>query len=165
MLFCLRSLLFISSLLALALSKAPNPIAGAAAVTGRDPTVIYREDTQTYYMFGTGKGMRIFKAPALDGPWKQAGYVMPNNCSKIEMDGHCDLWAGDIHRLGNQLSENASGPGGSLRAGTCTQTTSGTATGSNPAPALLDARLADFVPQTDTLFAHTAETRLASLCR
>ncbi|EJD49252.1 glycoside hydrolase family 43 protein, partial [Auricularia subglabra TFB-10046 SS5] len=99
--FSLRALLSVSLLGAVAYAV-PGPIAGTADINCRDPAMIYREETQTYYMFSTGQGMKIFKAPALDGPWKQEGYVMPNNCSKIEMEGNCDLWAGDIAKVGDQ---------------------------------------------------------------
>ncbi|EJD36686.1 glycoside hydrolase family 43 protein [Auricularia subglabra TFB-10046 SS5] len=99
----MRFLLFVSSLLTLACAASyPNPIAGSANVNCRDPATIYRPENQMYYTFCTGQGMRIMKAPALNGPWKKAGYVMPNNCSKVDIKGRCDLWAGDVAKINGQ---------------------------------------------------------------
>ncbi|EJD49237.1 glycoside hydrolase family 43 protein [Auricularia subglabra TFB-10046 SS5] len=93
----------LSALLLSALAYAvPGPIAGTANINCRDPAMIYRKETKTYYMFSSGQGIKVFKAPALNGPWKQAGYVMPNNCSKIQMEGRCDLWGGDISKIGDK---------------------------------------------------------------
>ncbi|EJD49251.1 Arabinanase/levansucrase/invertase [Auricularia subglabra TFB-10046 SS5] len=80
----------------------PNPISGVGQTNCRDPAMTYRPETKTYYMFSTGQGMKIFKAPAITGPWTLSGYVMPNNCSIVDNPGRCDLWAGDIARIGGQ---------------------------------------------------------------
>ena len=34
-------------------------------------------------------------------PWTRTGSVMPN-CSVIDLPGRCELWAGDINKIGDQ---------------------------------------------------------------
>lgn len=97
----LHALLFFSSLIAFAWAAYPNPIPGTDTVGCRDPAVLYRPESRSYFMFSTGKGVRIFKAPALDGPWKQVGQVMPN-CSKVDNPGRCELWAADVAKIKDQ---------------------------------------------------------------
>lgn len=86
---------FFLSLIGLCAAAYPNPIAGSDKIGCRDPAVLYNPNTKSYYMFSTGGGMKLFKAPALKGPWTQTGFVMPN-CSIVDNPGRCELWAGDV---------------------------------------------------------------------
>ncbi|EJD49620.1 glycoside hydrolase family 43 protein [Auricularia subglabra TFB-10046 SS5] len=97
------SLLFLSqSLLALfAAAQYPNPLPGSDNVECRDPAMFYNPDTKTYFMFSTHESMKIYKSPSITGPWARTGSVMPN-CSVIDLPGRCELWAGDVKRIGDQ---------------------------------------------------------------
>lgn len=98
----IRTLLAAAFFVGSACAQYPNPIAGVGQTNCRDPAMTYRPETKTYYMFATGQGMKIFKSPAITGPWTLSGYVMPNNCSIVDNPGRCDLWAGDIAKIGGQ---------------------------------------------------------------
>lgn len=44
--------------------------------------------------------MPIHRAPSFDGPWEYEGYVLPQ-CSSIQLAGNCDVWAPDVHPIGD----------------------------------------------------------------
>ncbi|EJD50410.1 glycoside hydrolase family 43 protein [Auricularia subglabra TFB-10046 SS5] len=91
----------LASLAFVAAETYPNPLPGSDDIKCRDPAMLYNPDTKTYYMFSTGRGVHIFKAPSITGPWSHSGEVMPN-CSIVENKGHCELWAADVAKLGDQ---------------------------------------------------------------
>ncbi|KAG6611157.1 arabinan endo-1 [Phytophthora cinnamomi] len=64
-----------------------------------DPSIIRRDDG-TYFRFSTGNKIAIHSAPALTGPWTYLGAAVPGG-SKINLAGKDDLWAPDVHKVGD----------------------------------------------------------------
>ncbi|VDB94964.1 unnamed protein product [Peniophora sp. CBMAI 1063] len=85
------------SLLALTALATPNPISGSA-IQLRDPAIWYNSATKKYYVFATDNKIGIFTATSLNGPWTSVGSALPN-CSIIQLDGRCVLWAPDVNYI------------------------------------------------------------------
>ncbi|KAG7395675.1 hypothetical protein PHYBOEH_003354 [Phytophthora boehmeriae] len=64
-----------------------------------DPSIIRRDDG-TYFRFSTGNKIAIHSAPAISGPWKYLGAAVPDG-SIINLAGKDDLWAPDVHKVGD----------------------------------------------------------------
>ncbi|RLN66283.1 hypothetical protein BBJ28_00013917 [Nothophytophthora sp. Chile5] len=64
-----------------------------------DPSIIRRDDG-TYFRFSTGGKIAIHTAPALTGPWTYQGAAIPDG-SSIDLTGKDDLWAPDVHKVGD----------------------------------------------------------------
>lgn len=77
-----------------------NPGACSGACWSHDPAVIQRASDGTYFRFSTGSGIQITKATSLSGPWTIQGYALPSG-SSIDLDGNTDLWAPDVHLVGD----------------------------------------------------------------
>jgi len=82
---------------ALAAFSDPLACSGVCSDT-HDPSLIRRSSDGTYFRFATG--LDIHTAPALNGPWKNAGNVL-NGGSKINNPGSKGPWAPDVHLVGN----------------------------------------------------------------
>ncbi|EJD49198.1 Arabinanase/levansucrase/invertase [Auricularia subglabra TFB-10046 SS5] len=80
----------------------PNPIAGSSKVACRDPATIYGSESKKYYTFCTGEGVKFYTAPAITGPWKKTGRVMPKKCANVKLQGHCGVWAADVAKIDGQ---------------------------------------------------------------
>lgn len=79
----------------------PNPLPGSSDVVVRDPAIWYNADLGKYFVFSTKENIRIYTSTSLTGPWTRTGSVLPN-CSLIQLDGNCDLWAPDINYIDGQ---------------------------------------------------------------
>lgn len=55
---------------------APGACSGACNI--HDPALIQRESDGLYFRFSTGGAMAIATAPSVEGPWTDAGVVLPN---------------------------------------------------------------------------------------
>ncbi|QSZ31195.1 hypothetical protein DSL72_000758 [Monilinia vaccinii-corymbosi] len=93
-----RLLLPLVGLLSLASAYA-NPGACTGECFAHDPSVIERNDG-TWFKFNTGKGVGIWKSPALSGPWKYVGDAL-NGGSTINHPGKGDIWAPDVSLIGS----------------------------------------------------------------
>ncbi|KAL3658366.1 hypothetical protein V7S43_016746 [Phytophthora oleae] len=65
-----------------------------------DPSIIRRSDG-TYFRFSTGGKIAVHSAPDIVGPWTYLGAAVPNG-STIDLDGNDDLWAPDVHLVGDE---------------------------------------------------------------
>ncbi|KAH9824170.1 family 43 glycoside hydrolase [Melampsora americana] len=74
----------------------PGPCDGSCF--SHDPSLIQHTDG-TWFRFNTGKGIGIWKAPALRGPWTYVGDALKGG-SSIQLAGRNDLWAPDVSRVG-----------------------------------------------------------------
>ncbi|KZV98347.1 glycoside hydrolase family 43 protein [Exidia glandulosa HHB12029] len=80
----------------LSVHATPNPLSGSDTIQVRDPAIWYNGNTRKYYVFSTDDKIKIFTSSFLTGPWTRAGSVLPN-CSSIQLDGRCVLWAPDVN--------------------------------------------------------------------
>lgn len=71
---------------------------GACEGSVHDPSVVYREDTKTYYRFTTNDKINIATAPHISGPWTYQGAALPDG-SSIDLPGRMDLWAPDVFNV------------------------------------------------------------------
>ncbi|MCJ1370831.1 hypothetical protein MMC20_002044 [Loxospora ochrophaea] len=94
------TLLLSSALLWVAAQGYADPGACSGACTTHDPAVIQRSSDGTYFRFTTGNEISVAKASSLDGPWTAEGSVLPGG-SKINLAGNTDLWAPDVHQVGD----------------------------------------------------------------
>lgn len=60
---------------------APGACSGACNI--HDPALIQRESDGVYFRFSTGGSMAIASAPAIEGPWTDAGTVLPNGAEDM----------------------------------------------------------------------------------
>ncbi|KAG7378110.1 hypothetical protein PHYPSEUDO_010548 [Phytophthora pseudosyringae] len=88
------------------------PLLAASAVSGyaapgacsgictnaHDPSIV-QSASGTYYRFSTGSKIAVHTAPDISGPWKFEGAALPEG-SSIELKGKDDLWAPDVHKVG-----------------------------------------------------------------
>ncbi|KAH8653847.1 putative extracellular endo-1,5-alpha-L-arabinase [Xylariales sp. PMI_506] len=81
-------------------SAYPEPRACSGDCTAIDPATIRRDDG-TYFRFITFDEIRIYKAPALIGPWTYEGAAIPGG-SIIDLAGNTGLWAPDVKKVGDQ---------------------------------------------------------------
>ncbi|KAJ2898480.1 glycoside hydrolase family 43 [Zalerion maritima] len=95
----LRSLVAAGSLITSAMGYA-NPGSCSGQCWSHDPSVIQRSSDGTYFRFETGSLIGIWKASSLTGSWVYQGAVVPSG-SSINLDGSDDLWAPDVHQVGN----------------------------------------------------------------
>ncbi|KAG1693286.1 hypothetical protein DVH05_023750 [Phytophthora capsici] len=65
-----------------------------------DPSIIRRSDG-TYFRFSTGGRIAVHSAPDIVGPWMYLGAAVPDG-STIDLDGKDDLWAPDVHLVGDE---------------------------------------------------------------
>ncbi|GAB1192670.1 hypothetical protein APSETT444_001863 [Aspergillus pseudonomiae] len=72
---------------------APGPCNGNC--WAHDPGLWQRDDGK-YFLFSTGNGIHISSADALQGPWTEVGYALPDG-SSIDHAGNKNLWAPDVH--------------------------------------------------------------------
>ncbi|CAN8104356.1 unnamed protein product [Discula destructiva] len=78
----------------------PDPGACTGACTGaHDPCMVKRADG-TYFRFNTGSEIGIWTADAITGPWVYQGAALESG-SKIDLAGNTDLWAPDVHLIGD----------------------------------------------------------------
>jgi len=77
-----------------------DPGACSGACWAHDPSVIQRSSDNLYFKFNTGSGVEIATASSLSGPWTIQGYALPSG-SKIDLTGNTDLWAPDVHKVGD----------------------------------------------------------------
>uniref|UniRef100_H3G9G1 arabinan endo-1,5-alpha-L-arabinosidase n=1 Tax=Phytophthora ramorum TaxID=164328 RepID=H3G9G1_PHYRM len=78
-----------------------NPGAcSGTCVNTHDPSIIRREDG-TYFRFSTGGGIAVHSAPDITGPWTFKGSVLPEGTSIKLWDGDMDVWAPDVHLVGD----------------------------------------------------------------
>ncbi|GMF11438.1 unnamed protein product [Phytophthora lilii] len=76
----------------------PKLCAGTCT-NAHDPSII-RCDDGTYFRFSTRARIAIHTAPALTGPWTYRGAAVPSG-STISLEAKDDLWAPDVHKVGN----------------------------------------------------------------
>ncbi|TRM62462.1 glycoside hydrolase family 43 protein [Schizophyllum amplum] len=76
----------------------PSPLPGSSNIVVRDPAIWYNPDLGKYFVFSTDEKIRIFTSTSLTGPWTRTGSVLPN-CSNIQLDGNCVLWAPDVNYI------------------------------------------------------------------
>ncbi|KAH9915771.1 glycoside hydrolase family 43 protein [Epithele typhae] len=95
------SLASVSTLASIAFAT-PNPLPGSANITLRDPAVIYNNASQTYFVFSTGKNIKIYTSPSLKGPWSSAGEVLTNG-SMIPVPSNAGAWAPDVSRVNDEF--------------------------------------------------------------
>jgi arabinan endo-1,5-alpha-L-arabinosidase len=96
---CLLVLAALSLLLADVASAYANPkLCEGTCTNAHDPSIIRRDDG-TYFRFSTGNKIAIHSAPAVTGPWKYVGALLPSG-SKINLKGKDDLWAPDVRKVG-----------------------------------------------------------------
>jgi len=87
----MKFLLNILPLAALALGWSdPLPCSGVCVNT-HDPSIIQRSSDGLYFRFATGQSMPIFTGDSIQGPWEEAGEVLP--------PGSGDNWAPDVQEL------------------------------------------------------------------
>ncbi|KZV63717.1 glycoside hydrolase family 43 protein [Peniophora sp. CONT] len=86
------------TLFALTALATPNPIAGTSSIGVRDPAMWYNSNNKKYYLFATGGNIGTWTSTSLAGPYTYVGAVLPN-CSKIQLDGNCVLWAPDVNYI------------------------------------------------------------------
>ncbi|KAL1681718.1 glycosyl hydrolase [Schizophyllum commune] len=79
----------------------PDPLEGSREIYVRDPAITYSQDLGKYFIFSTQEGIKIFTADDLTGPWERTGSVLPD-CSKIELEGNCNIWAPDVAYIDDQ---------------------------------------------------------------
>ncbi|KAL1728767.1 glycoside hydrolase family 43 protein [Schizophyllum commune] len=79
----------------------PAPLPGSEDIVVRDPAIWYNADLGRYFVFATREGIKIYTAPSLKGPWTRTGSVLPN-CSSIQLDGNCNLWAPDVNYINGE---------------------------------------------------------------
>jgi len=97
----------LAPLLSLSLAFVPlisaysNPGACSGACWAHDPSIIQRTSDGQYYKFNTGGNIEIATASAISGPWTLTGYVLTDG-SSIDIAGNTDLWAPDVHKVGDQ---------------------------------------------------------------
>ncbi|KAE8381880.1 glycosyl hydrolase [Aspergillus bertholletiae] len=72
-----------------------DPNACSGNCWAHDPGLWQRDDGK-YFLFSTGNGIHISSADALQGPWTEVGYALPDG-SSIDHDGNTNLWAPDVH--------------------------------------------------------------------
>ncbi|KAG2520702.1 hypothetical protein BBO99_00004174 [Phytophthora kernoviae] len=78
-----------------------NPGACSGICTNtHDPSIIRREDG-TYFRFSTGGGIAVHSAPDIIGPWTYVGAALPDGTSIKLWDGKMDVWAPDVHKVGD----------------------------------------------------------------
>ncbi|TVY17150.1 putative arabinan endo-1,5-alpha-L-arabinosidase A [Lachnellula arida] len=77
-----------------------DPGACSGACWAHDPSIIQRSSDELYFKFNTGSGIEIATASSLSGPWTLEGYALTNG-SKIDLTGNTDLWAPDVHKVGD----------------------------------------------------------------
>lgn len=99
-----KPLVFVSSLLAVfgqSVSAYSEPGACSGACWAHDPSVIQRSSDGLYFKFNTGSGMEIVTASSLSGPWTIKGSVLPGGTSITTAGQRTDMWAPDVHKVGN----------------------------------------------------------------
>ncbi|KFX89000.1 hypothetical protein O988_08805 [Pseudogymnoascus sp. VKM F-3808] len=100
-----KPLVFVSSVLALfgqSVNAYAEPGACSGACWAHDPSVIQRSSDGLYFKFNTGSGMEIVTASSLSGPWTIKGSVLPGGTSITNAGQTSDLWAPDVHKVGDQ---------------------------------------------------------------
>lgn len=93
---CISTLLFVARAAAY-----PSPESCTGSCYSHDPSVVLRESDGAYFRFETGGHIGIWKADALEGPWKSQGFAITNG-STIDHPGKDELWAPDVHLLGDK---------------------------------------------------------------
>jgi arabinan endo-1,5-alpha-L-arabinosidase len=100
----MRSLCKSIALLALSWQVAaeyPDPLSCSGVCNNtHDPALIQRASDGIWFRFSTGNKLSIHSASSETGPWEYKGFVL-SNCSVIQVDGNCDLWAPDVTKVGN----------------------------------------------------------------
>ncbi|KAL4174991.1 hypothetical protein KRP22_006919 [Phytophthora ramorum] len=78
-----------------------NP--GACLVLASTPTTpaSFVVEDGTYFRFSTGGGIAVHSAPDITGPWTFKGSVLPEGTSIKLWDGDMDVWAPDVHLVGD----------------------------------------------------------------
>ncbi|KAH7471118.1 hypothetical protein PRIC1_003067 [Phytophthora ramorum] len=90
--------------LPLLVATAVNGYAAPGACSGictnaHDPSIV-QSANGTYYRFSTGNKIAVHTAPDITGPWKYEGAALPEG-SSINLKGNDDLWAPDVHKVGD----------------------------------------------------------------
>ncbi|KAI4294308.1 glycoside hydrolase family 43 protein [Schizophyllum commune Loenen D] len=93
--------LALQAFFALSALATPNPLSGSSDVVVRDPAIWYNSNNKKYYVFATDEKIKIYTSSSLTGPWTRQGSVLPN-CSNIQLDGRCALWAPDVNYVDGQ---------------------------------------------------------------
>lgn len=99
-----KPLIFLFSLLSLSAPSVhayADPGSCSGACWAHDPSVIQRTSDGLYFKFNTGTGMEIVTASSLSGPWTIRGSVLPGGTSITNAGQTKDLWAPDVHKVGN----------------------------------------------------------------
>ncbi|PNS15107.1 hypothetical protein CAC42_2336 [Sphaceloma murrayae] len=92
-------LLTLTALVALVHAYAKPLSCTGICTNTHDPALIRRSSDGKYFRFATGGRMPIFTAPALTGPWSQAGTVLSAN-AKVSGQNK-DMWAPDVSQVGD----------------------------------------------------------------
>ncbi|KAG6611158.1 arabinan endo-1 [Phytophthora cinnamomi] len=77
---------------------APGECSGICT-NAHDPSII-QSSNGTYYRFSTGNNVSVHSAPDITGPWEFKGPALPDG-SSIDLKGRYDLWAPDVHKVGD----------------------------------------------------------------
>ncbi|MCJ1401107.1 hypothetical protein MMC11_004319 [Xylographa trunciseda] len=89
---------FVLAAIAKAQFPNPQPCSGDCGFV-HDPAIV-KKGNGSYYRFTTFGEIGIATAPDLRGPWTQQGYALQGG-SKINLPGNTDVWAPDVHYIGN----------------------------------------------------------------
>ncbi|TKX24749.1 glycosyl hydrolases family 43 protein [Elsinoe australis] len=92
-------LLVVPALVALVQGYAMPMACSGICTNTHDPSLIRRSSDGKYFRFATGGRMPVFTAPALNGPWSQAGTVLQANAKVSGQNS--DMWAPDVSQVGD----------------------------------------------------------------